>query len=117
MAMGDVRLETILAEPGGTPARRLILFALLTLGVIESFANGLMSPTDAVRSFFNADNCVFVHNRLKDKVADKIMSHGAQLVDLFDILTADEARRQVQHELSAMRSLCLRLLDAARPVA
>jgi hypothetical protein len=42
------------------------------------------------------------------------MSHGVQLPDLFDILTAEEAHRQFQHELEIMRRLSLELLEASR---
>jgi hypothetical protein len=111
---GSMRLEPILAESNGTPARRLVLFALLGLGVVESLANGLMSANEAVRLFFNADNGVFVRKRLKEKAADQVMSRGVQLPDLFDILPADEAQRQFQHELSAIRALCLKLLEGTR---
>jgi hypothetical protein len=93
------------------------LFALLNLGMIESLANGLVSASDAVRVFFNADNCLFVRQQLRDKVADKVMSHGVQLPDLFDVLPKEEAHREFQHELAAMRSLCLKLLEKKRLVA
>jgi hypothetical protein len=117
MSDHSVRLDSILAEAGEQTSRQLAVFALLGLGVIDSLASGLMSATDAVHSFFNADNCLFVRHRLKDKVADKVMSHGAQLADLFDLLPADEAHRQFRHELSAMRSLCQKLVEAVRPAA
>jgi hypothetical protein len=45
------------------------------------------------------------------------MSHGAQLADLFDVLPADEVHREFRHELSAMRALCLKLLEAQRSAA
>jgi hypothetical protein len=113
----SMRLESILAEPDGTPARRLALFALLGLGMVESLANGLVSANEAVRLFFNAENCLFVRQRLKDRTADRVMSHGTQLPDLFDILPADEAQRQFLHELSTMRTLCLKLIEGTRQAA
>src|SRR5437868_6911763 len=74
-------LETLLPGSGKTPARQLALVALLNLGVIESLANGLLSATEAVHLFFNADNCPFVRKGLREKTAEKIMSHGVQLPD------------------------------------
>ena len=117
MKNNRVQLDAILAEAVAPPARRLTLFGLLGLGVIDSLASGLMTATEAVRSFFHADNCLFVRQRLKDKDADKVMSHGAQLADLFDVLPADEANREFRHELSVMRALCLKVLEGMRPAA
>jgi hypothetical protein len=113
----QVHLDTLLAESSDPSDQRLTLFALLGLGMIDSLASGLMSATDGVRSFFHADNCQFVRQRLKDKAADKVMSHGVQLPDLFDVLPADEAHREFRHELSAMRALCLNLLETGRSAA
>src|SRR5947209_1976626 len=117
MSKSRLRLETILSESVDRRAGRLALFALLGLGVTESLSSGLMSATDALRSFFTADNCLFVRRKLKEKEADKFMSHGVQLADLFDALPPDEANRQFRHELSLMRSVCLKLLDQVRPAA
>jgi hypothetical protein len=117
MTTNRVQLETILAEAGDPPAQRLSLFALLTLGVIDSLASGTMSAAEAVQSIFHADNCLFVRQRLKDKEAHKIMSRGVQLPDLFDVLPPDEAHREFRHELAAMRALCLKLLEAQRSAA
>ena len=88
-----------------------------TLGIVESLANGLISAADALRVFFHADNCLFVRNHLRDKLADKIMSHGVQLPDLFTVLPAEEAHREFQRELATIRALCLKLLEAKRLVA
>jgi len=38
------------------------------------------------------------------------MSRGVQLTDLFDTLSAEEAQREFQRELGAIRLLCLKLL-------
>ncbi len=38
------------------------------------------------------------------------MSHGVQLLDLYDILPTEEAQREFQRELAKMRTLCLTLL-------
>ena len=69
-----------------------------------------LPAADAVRVFFDAENCLFVRQSLRDRIADTVMSHGAQLPDLFEALPAREAQREFQRELAAMRSLCLTLL-------
>lgn len=114
--MTSVRLKDVLTGSGRSPAKRLALFAWLNLGVIESLGSGLISPTDAVRLFFNADNCLFVR-KLLGKTADEIMSRGVQLPDLFDAMSAEEAHREFQHELEIMRGLCRKLLDEKKLVA
>jgi len=96
---------------------RLALFAFLNLGVVESLANGLIGAAEAVDHFYFADNCLFVRNNLKDKAADRIMSHGVQLPDLFASLPTETAQREFLHELAKMRSLCLQLLASRRQVA
>jgi hypothetical protein len=63
-----------------------------------------------VDTFFTAQNCLFVRHGLKDKTADRIMSRGVQLPDLFDALSADEAARQLREELRAIQDLCRSLL-------
>ena len=108
-------LKTLLAASGGTSAQQLVLFALLTLGVLESLANGVLSAMDALRVFFHAENCLFVRKQLRDKTADAIMSHGVQLPDLFEVLPLTEAHREFQRELAATRWLCLKLL-AEKPL-
>jgi hypothetical protein len=110
-------LETLLTASEKTPGQQLALFALLNLGIIESLANGLLSASDALRIFFNAENCLFVRKHVRDKIADKVMSHGVQLPDLFDALPTEEAHREFQHELATMRALCLKLLEEKRLVA
>ncbi len=105
-----IKLKNVLSESNGSPERQSALFALVSLGILESLSNGLMSATDAVRLFFNAENCQFVKNILGDKIADQIMSRGVQLPDLFDALPSEEAHREFQHELATMRSLCLKLI-------
>lgn len=111
---GVVRLQSVLAEG---PSDRLAVFALLGLGLAESLSSGLLSATDAVRSFFHADNCLFVRKHLRDKLADEVMSRGTQLPDLFDALPAEEAQREFQQEVAAIRSLCRQLLEQRRSVA
>jgi hypothetical protein len=113
----NMSLKTLLAASGGMPAQQLALLALLTLGILESLANGLLSVTDALRVFFHTENCLFVRKQLRDKLADAIMSHGVQLPDLFEVLPPEEAHREFQRELATIRSLCLKLLEAQRLVA
>lgn len=113
----SISLKTLLAAYDETTSQQLSLFALLNLGIIESLANGLISATDALRVFFNMENCLFVRKQLCDKIADEIMSRGVQLPDLFAVLPTEEAHREFQHELSTMRSLCLKLLEEKHWVA
>ena len=110
-------LKTILSTFSEMPAQRLALFALLTLGILESLANGLLSTTEALRVFFHTENCLFVRKQLRNKAADTIMSHGVQLSDLFEALPTEEAHREFQRELAAMRTLCLKLLEDKQLVA
>ncbi len=95
----------------------MTLFGLVNLGLIQSLADGLLSATDAVRLFYNADNGLFVRKQLRVKAADEIMSRGAQLPDLFDVLPTEQAHREFRHELATMRGLCAKLLEAKRRVA
>jgi len=90
------------------------LFAVAALGIVDSLAAGSLTPTDATRAFFHAKNCRFVRSRLRDKRADEVMGRGVQLADLFDALPAEEAYREFQHELQAMKALCHALLEAER---
>jgi hypothetical protein len=113
----NMSLQAILAVSHESPGQRLALFALLTLGMLESLAHGLLSTTDALRVFFHADNCVFVRKHLRDKTADAVMSHGVQLPDLFEALPTAEAQREFQRELATMRALCLKLLEQRQLVA
>src|SRR5476649_1942295 len=102
-----VNLNAVLATTGKARTQQLALFALLNLGMIESLANGLTSAADALRIFFHAENCLFIRKQMRDKTADEIMSRGVQLADLFDLLPVEEARREFQRELAAMRALSL----------
>ena len=110
-------LEALLSAAGQDRTDRLALLAYLNLGLIESLANGITSASEAVSDFYSAENCLFVRKILKDKTADRVMSHGVQLPDLFDSLPTDKAQREFFHELATMRSLCLKLLENRRQVA
>lgn len=110
-------LPTLLAPSDGIPAQQLAILALLTLGLLESLANGLLSTSDAVQMFFHAENCLYIRKYLRNKTADAVMSHGAQLPDLCEVLPTAEAQREFQRELATMRALCLKLLAAQRLVA
>jgi hypothetical protein len=111
-----VSLSVLLAAAVNKPGEQRQLFAFLTLGIIESLANGLLSATESVRIFFNAENCSLVRKRFKKGVADQVMGRGVQLPDLFDTLPPEEAYREFQKELATMRSLCLKLLDEKKQV-
>jgi hypothetical protein len=113
----DLRLESLLSTSNKSTSDQIALFAFLNLGFIETLANGLVSPTEAVKHFYYADNSLFVRKTLKDKTADRVMSHGVQLPDLFDVLPLEEAQREFLHELATMRLLCLQLLEKKRRVA
>ena len=108
-----IALSAVLTDEGGGFA----LFALLNLGIIESLASGALGATEAVRLFYNADNCLFVRKHVRDKIADRLMSHGCQVADLFDALPAEEAHREFRRELEIMRSLCRQLLEKAQLAA
>ena len=110
-------LQALLAVSPESPGQRLALFALLTLGLLESLAHGLLSATEALRVFFHADNCLFVRKHLRDKTAEAVMNHGVQLPDLFEALPMAEAQRECQRELAIMRALCLKLLAQKQWVA
>jgi hypothetical protein len=110
-------LKVLLTQQADSRDRQLAVFSVLVLGIIESLANGMVSATDAIRVFFNAENCSFVRKQLRDKVADEVMGRGVQVPDVLDILPPDEAHREFQRELATMRSLCLKLLEDRRLVA
>ena len=113
----SMSLQALLTASNESPSQRVALFALLTLGILESLAYGLLSATDALRVFFHAENCLFVRKHLPDKTADTVMSHGVQLPDLFEALPTVEAQREFQRELAIMRALCLKLLEQKQLVA
>lgn len=113
----SMSLQALLAVSHESPGQPLALFALLTLGILESTAYGLLSTTDALRVFFHAENCLFVRKHLRDKTADAVMSHGVQLPDLFEALPMAEAQREFQRELAPMRAWCLKLLEQKQLVA
>jgi hypothetical protein len=104
----------ILSTTKGDVAQQQELFALLNLGLVQSLASGVLSPTEAVERFYHAENCLYVQKHFPQKAANTIMSHGVQLLDLFECLSAEEARREFYHELEAIRSLCLQLLEKRR---
>ncbi len=112
-----IDLSELLSAQHSRGPGRLGLFAILSLGVTECLASGSIDSTDATRLFFNAQNCLYVRKSLRDEMADKIMSHGVQLQDLFDVLSEREARKEYQRELGTIRGLCLQLLDQHQLVA
>jgi hypothetical protein len=112
-----MNLRLVLDSVGGDTARQLELFALLTLGIIESLENGLLSPADAITVFFNLENCRCVRETLPAKAADQVMGRGVQLPDLAAALNPEEADTEFQRELTAIRRLCLGLLEQHRRVA
>jgi hypothetical protein len=107
----------LLSEVPGSPSQQLELFALVNLGLVQSLASGLLSPTEAVEHFYHADNCLYVQRDLRKREANAIMSRGTQLPDLFECLPAEEARREFYQELETIRALCLKLLGRKRSPA
>lgn len=112
-----IELRQLLAKPGQTRTEQMEIFALLNLGILESLSHGLISATDALRTFFHAENCLFVRQQMRSRTADEIMSRGVQLPDLFDALPPLVAQRQFQHELAKMHALSLSLLETRRVAA
>jgi hypothetical protein len=104
----------LLSAVQGTIAQQQELFALMNLGLLQSLASGIVSPTEAVERFYHAENCLYVQKHFRQKTADTIMSHGVQLPDLFASLPVEEAQREFYRELEIMRSLCLQLLEKRR---
>ena len=95
----------------------LPLFAVTSLGIIESLAAGSLTPTQAIQAFFHGSNLRFVKTKLSDDRANEIMGRGVQLADLFDAMSVEEAHREFQHELQAMKALCYELLEVERAAA
>jgi hypothetical protein len=104
------KLESFLDQSGRTRKQRLAALATLMLGVVEALSSDAIDSVQATISFFNAENCLFVHRQLKSTAADEIMSRGAQLSDLFDLLPPSKAKREFAKELEAMHRLCVDLL-------
>lgn len=112
-----ILLERILGLPGiGSDGQREV-FALLTLGLLDSVETGVLSPADAVEIFFHIENCRFVEASVQSADASEVMGRGAQLPDLFDALGPEEARRECGAEVAAMRTRCLAMLGHERLVA
>ena len=107
-------LRVALSELSGSLAQQLELFALVNLGLVQSMASGVLTPTEAVERFYHTRNCLYVQKHFRRKEAQIIMSRGIQLPDLFDCLRPEEAQRELYNELEIMRSLCLKLLGKGR---
>lgn len=115
--MPSIHLSTLLGGTGSDPADRLRLFAMVSLGVVESLAAQLLLPDDAIRLYFHAENCLFVRHQLGDKRANMIMGRGVQLQDLFEALPADEARSAFLRQIKSLRDACLDLLARRQAAA
>jgi hypothetical protein len=50
----------VLSELRSSLPEQLELFALVNLGLVQSMANGILAPTEAVERFYNARNCLYV---------------------------------------------------------
>jgi len=95
----------------------LALFAVTSLGMIESLLAGTVTPTEATSAFFHGRNIRFAKVKLRDSRAMELLGRGVQLADLFDALPVEEAHREFQHVLQAMKSLCMQMLVSERAVA
>lgn len=101
----------LLSDTNGDLNSQLERFALLNLGLVQSLTSGISSPTEAIRRFYHADNCLYVQKNFRNRDATAIMSRGVQLPDLFDVLSSEEAQREFFQELEKIRRLCLQLLE------
>jgi hypothetical protein len=52
---------------------------LINLGMIESLVNGSVTASDALRIFFNADNCLFVRKQLQGPAPGAVVRVGVGL--------------------------------------
>ena len=93
------------------------ILPLIVLGILESLENGRLTPSEAVQGFFNAENCEFVENAIKNKTAREIMARGVQLPDLFEALPREESLQEFQREIAKIRELCLELIGQQRVAA
>lgn len=55
----------VLSATPGSRAQQRELFALLNLGLVQSLAGGILSPTEAVERFYHAENCLYVHKNFR----------------------------------------------------
>lgn len=109
----EISLEGMLRHMRGSRRQALEAFAMLNLGILESLSSGVLDTEEAVRRFYNVENCLYVRRRIRDDVCDEIMSRGVQLGDLLDILPIAEAQRAFASELETLRKLCLKLLSSS----
>ena len=107
-------VNIVLSKLNGSPSQQLELFALVNLGLIQSLASGVLTPTNAISRFYHAANCLYVKSHYRQKEAQEIMSRGIQLADLFESLSPEEAQSEFYRELETMRFLCLRILGKGR---
>ena len=106
------RARIALSEIMGNAHEQLRFFALLNLGMAQSLASGVISTAEAIRLFYNAENCLYVRERFRNKHANAVMSHGVQLLDLFEALPAEEASREFLREIEKIRTLCTQIFIA-----
>src|SRR3954468_13949821 len=64
----------------------LALFAVTSLGIVDSLAAGSLTPTQAIHAFFHGKNIQYAKKKLNDQRANEIMGRGVQLADLFDAM-------------------------------
>ncbi len=110
-----IDLESLFGASALSNRQQVEAFAVLNLGLVESFRSGVLRPGDGVSRFYYAGNCQYVRRKLKNAVCDDIMGRGVQLPDLFDALPPTVARKQLGIQLDAMGRLCLKLLRGTQP--
>jgi len=108
----NYQFHLVFSFPNAVINQQLELFAFLNLGIVNSLFTGILSPSDAIQKFYHAENCIYTKDYFQNELANRIMSHGVQLTDIFDALPPYEAQREYFHELETIKSLCLNLLDS-----
>ena len=61
--------RVVLSELSGSLAQRLELFALVNLGLVQSMASGVLTPTEGVERFYHAKNSLYVQKHFRRKEA------------------------------------------------
>jgi len=62
-------LRVALSELSGSLAQQLELFALVNLGLVQSMASGVLTPTEGVERFYHAKNSLYVQKHFRRKEA------------------------------------------------
>lgn len=60
----------VLSKVSNASTQQLGLFALLNLRLVQSLASGILSATEAVQLFYNAESCFYVRKHLRNREAN-----------------------------------------------